>query len=219
MKKLCMFDLDGTLMNTLGTIAGYANRALTENGLSAFPEDDYKYFVGNGAKVLIERALAAQNALEAHAYQKVFAKYNELYDGAPYEGSAPYAGIPELLAALSAHGIKTAVLSNKPDFATRAVVKHFFPDHTFFAVHGGREGVALKPSPEGALLILEELGGIAPEDVLYIGDTAVDMETGRAAGFKTVGVLWGFRGREELEKADAAHIVDVPQEILSIALS
>ncbi len=219
MKKLCMFDLDGTLMNTLGTIAGYANQALAERGLRTFPEEDYKYFVGNGARVLIERALTAQGAMNDENFKDVFSRYNELYDGAPYEKSAPYAGIPSLLASLSAQGILTAVLSNKPDFATCAVVKHFFPTHDFSAAHGGREGVALKPSAEGALLILKELGGIAPADVLYIGDTAVDMDTGHAAGFETVGVLWGFRTEEELREHGADHIVRDPKEILTLALS
>lgn len=219
MKKLCLFDLDGTLMNTIGTIAGYANRALTEAGLRAFAEEDYKYFVGNGARLLIERALKAQNAMTEENFKRVFARYNELYDGAPYEGSAPYDGICALLSDLAARGILTAVLSNKPDFATRAVVSHFFPDHTFSAVHGGRDGVPLKPSPEGALLLLKELGDISPSEVLYIGDTAVDMDTGRAAGFETVGVLWGFRKEDELRAHHAAHIVSDAREILKLALS
>ena len=219
MKKLCLFDLDGTLMNTIGTIAGYANQALAEAGLRTFTEEDYKYFVGNGARLLIERALKAQNAMTEENFKKVFARYNELYDGAPYEGSAPYEGVCELLSHLASHGILTAVLSNKPDFATRAVVSHFFPSHTFSAAHGGRDGVALKPSPEGALLILEELGGISPRDVLYIGDTAVDMDTGRAAGFETVGVLWGFRKEEELRAHHATHIVSDAKDILKLALT
>ncbi len=219
MKKLCIFDLDGTLMNTLGTIAHYANTALSEQGLRTFPEEDYKYFVGDGAKKLIERILKAQGAWSEETYKTVFARYNELYDGAPYEGSAPYEGIPALLSALASHGVLTAVLSNKPDFATRAVVAHFFREHTFSAVHGAREGVALKPSPEGVLLLLEELGGISPEDVLYIGDTSVDIDTGKAAALETVGVLWGFRTEAELREHGAAHIVGKAGEILSLALS
>ena len=215
MKKLCMFDLDGTLMNTIGTISTYMNRTLSEFSLQTFSEDAYKYFVGNGAKILTERALKAQNAMNDETMAKVFARYNEIYDAAPYEGSAPYDGIPALLKALAEKGVMTAVLSNKPDFATRAVVSGFFPDHPFSAVHGGREGIPLKPSPEGALLILEELGGILPDEVLYIGDTAVDIELGIRAGFETVGVLWGFRTEEELRAAGAAHIVRDPAEILA----
>lgn len=216
MKKLCIFDLDGTLMNTLGTIAGYANRALAEAGLATFPEERYRYFVGNGAKILIRRTLEAQNAFTEATYARVFARYNELYDGSPYEGSAPYAGVPALLDALASRGVQTAVLSNKPDFATRAVVAHFFAMHAFSAVHGAREGVALKPSPEGALLILRELGDIAPSEVLYIGDTGTDMDTGKAAGFQTIGVSWGFRTEEELRAHGADFIIRQPDQLLSL---
>ena len=203
MKKLFIFDLDGTLMNTLHTISGYANRALAEAGLQTFPEERYKYFVGEGARVLIERTLVAQNAYDEALHAKVFGRYNELYDGAPYENSAPYEGIPQMLDALAEKGI-----------ATRAVVSHFFPHHSFAAVHGAREGVALKPAPDGVRLILEELGGIDPSEALYLGDTATDMKTGKAAGIETVGVTWGFRDAEELRAHHADRIISHPSEIL-----
>ena len=216
MKKLYIFDLDGTLMNTLHTISGYANRALAEAGLQTFPEERYKYFVGEGARVLIERTLVAQNAYDEALHAKVFRRYNELYDGAPYENSAPYEGIPQMLDALAEKGIAVAVLSNKPDFATRAVVSHFFPHYSFAAVHGAREGVALKPAPDGVRLILEELGGIDPSEALYIGDTATDMKTGKAAGIETVGVTWGFRDAEELRAHHADFIIRQPDQLLSL---
>lgn len=213
MKKACIFDLDGTLMNTLPTVSHYANTALTMHGFSPFEPERYCYFVGNGAKVLVERMLSAQDALTQENFQKVYADYNRMYDAAPNEGSAPYQGIPELIAALKEKGILTAVLSNKPDFAAGEVVKQFFGVGSFDVVHGGREGIPLKPSPVPVKAILEELG-VKAEDCLYIGDTGVDMQTGRGAGITTVGVLWGFRTKEELQENHADHIISSPDELL-----
>lgn len=215
MKKACVFDLDGTLMNTISTVAGYANRALEMHGFAPYPERKYCYFVGNGAKVLVERMLAGQDALTEENYRKVYADYNRMYDAAPNEGSAPYPGIPELIAALKEREILTAVLSNKPDFAAREVVKTFFAPGSFEVVHGGREGVPLKPSAVPVLSVLEELG-VTPEECLYIGDTGVDMQTGRGAGIFTVGVLWGFRTEAELKENRADRIIATPAELLSL---
>ena len=213
MIKACIFDLDGTLTNTLPTISYYANGALVKNGFEPFEEERYKYFVGNGAKTLIERTLSAQGALSEESFSRVFLDYNRAYDNAPLEKTAVYDGVYALLCALRERGMKTAVLSNKPDFATRSVVAHFF-EGSFDAAHGARDGVALKPSPEGALLLLEELGIREASEVLYVGDTSVDMDTGKSAGFFTVGVLWGFRTEEELRAHGADAIVSHPLEIL-----
>lgn len=213
MKRACIFDLDGTLTNTLPTISYYANSALTANGFRPFDEERYKYFVGNGAAALVERILTAQGAMSEESFARVFGDYNRAYDAAPLEKTAVYDGILPLLDALKEKGIKTAVLSNKPDFATRSVVSHFFWGY-FDVAHGAREGIALKPSAEGALALMRELGIEDPASVVYVGDTSVDMDTARAAGFFAVGVLWGFRTEEELRAHGADAIVSYPLEIL-----
>jgi phosphoglycolate phosphatase len=191
------------------------NAALAEERLAPFSAEDYKYFVGNGARRLVERALTARNALSEDTFERVYTRYTAYYDRSPNAKSAPYDGVEELLKALTERGVACAVLSNKPDEATRAVIENFFSYIPFAAVHGGRDGIPLKPAPESALSMLEECGGASPSEVIYVGDTAVDMKTGKAAGFFTVGVLWGFRTRAELEQNGADAIVSHPKEILA----
>lgn len=214
MIKACIFDLDGTLTNTLPTISYYGNAALEKNGFSPFDEERYKYFIGNGAKTLVERMLRAQESMSEENLARVFGDYNSAYNQAPLYKTAVYEGILPLLSALKERGVRTAVLSNKPDFATRSVVEHFFSS-LFNVAHGAREGIPLKPAPDGALALMAELGICDPAEILYVGDTSVDMDTGKAAGFYTVGVLWGFREREELEAHGADAIVSHPSEILN----
>ena len=214
MIKACIFDLDGTLTNTLPTISHYANGALEKNGFLPYGEESYKYFIGNGAKTLVERMLTAQEAMNEENFTRVFGDYNRAYNEAPLYKTEVYEGIYDLLRELRERGIRTAVLSNKPDFATVAVVKHFFSD-LFDVAHGAREGIALKPSSEGALLLMGELGLSDPSEILYVGDTWVDMDTGKGAGFYTVGVLWGFRTEEELREHRADAIVSHPLEIIN----
>ena len=211
MIKACIFDLDGTLLNTLSTIGGYLNRVLEEEGISPFPLERYKTFVGNGARTLVRRALEAADALTEEREARVFARYTRLYDSAPNAGTAPYEGVMALLTALKERGVKVAVLSNKPDFATRSVVESFFGDLVAVA-HGGREGIPLKPAPDGALALLEELS-VTAEECLYVGDTGVDMDTAREAGLFGIGVTWGFRERAELESHGAKAIIDHPSEL------
>ena len=212
MIKACIFDLDGTLLDTLSTIGGYVNEALATEGIPPFPPERYKYFVGNGARTLVRRALEAASAWSEEREARVFPFYTRLYDSAPNAGTKPYEGIMEMLSALKAKGVTVAVLSNKPDFATRSVVASFFGDRVAIA-HGGREGVPLKPAPDGALALLEELG-VTAEECLYIGDTGVDMDTARAAGLFGIGVSWGFREREELVAHGAKAIIDHPASLL-----
>ncbi len=212
MIKACIFDLDGTLTNTLPTISHYANAALEKNGFLPYDEERYKYFVGNGAKNLVARMLTEQGAMSEESFARVFGDYNATYDAAPLYKTEVYDGIYELLRELRTRGIQTAVLSNKPDFATVSVVKHFFGD-LFDIAHGAREGIALKPSPDGALSLMRELGLSSPAEILYVGDTSVDMDTGKSAGFYTVGVKWGFRTEEELRRHGADAIVSHPAEI------
>ncbi|MBR2404083.1 MAG: HAD family hydrolase [Clostridia bacterium] len=215
MIKACIFDLDGTLLDTIPTISHYCNLSLEEFGLGTIEDEEYKYLVGNGAKVLIERALDFVGADKEEYFEKVYKFYTKAYDKDVSYGTKPYDGIPEMLAELKTMGIRTYVLSNKPDFAANEAIKTFL-GNLIDATYGGRDGVALKPSTEGVDIVLSE-NGIKREECLYIGDTSVDMQTGKNALMYTIGVLWGFRKRDELEANGADAIVSQASEIVAIA--
>jgi len=215
MIKYAIFDLDGTLLNTITTITYYINLVLRREGIREITEDECKYFVGNGAKTLIKRVMESRAVTDEETTYRVWKEYNREYNLDTLYLTEPYDEIRDLLSALKERNIRLAVLSNKPDDTTENIIPAFFPD-TFDVVHGGREGVALKPSPEGVFEIFKEMGATA-EETMYIGDTNVDMQTGKNAGAKiTVGVLWGFRTREELMLSGADIIVEHPLEILSL---
>ena len=217
MIKAIIFDLDGTILNTIETITYYCNKALETHGFNTATTNEYKYFAGNGAKLLIERAMRYTREYTDEEYQSVFALYNKLYDSDTLYLTSPFEGITELLESLHKKGIKTAVLSNKPDFATSDVVGKVFGKEAFDYVRGGIEGVPLKPDPTAVFDIMKELN-VSPEEVIFVGDTNIDIATGKNAGLYTIGVLWGFREREELEKAGADVITDSVEEILKIAV-
>ena len=218
MIKCSIFDLDGTLLNTISTITHYVNRALTTYSIEQITEDECKYFVGTGARELIKKALASKDITDCETFDKVFSTYTELYNSAPLYLTDVYDGIPEMIDSLKKRGIKLAVLSNKPDLPTGRVVETFFSG-CFDYVSGAKEGIALKPSAEGVFPILEYLG-VSPEECAWIGDTATDILTGINAGIALkIGVLWGFRGRFELENAGADLIVAHPKEILDGVLN
>lgn len=212
MFKAILFDLDGTLTNTLEDIAAAMNRALRLHGLPEWPVEAYRYLVGNGAKVLSERCVRDRQALAPVVRQT----YQAYYQTHNLVRTQPYKGVPELLRALAAAGIALAVLSNKPDADTKAVVCHFFPDVPFRVVRGQVEGVPVKPDPAGAIAVAREMG-VAPGDFLYLGDTAVDMRCALAAGMHPVGALWGFRTAEELRDSGAEALVQQPGELLALA--
>ncbi len=214
MIKAVIYDVDGTVLDTLSTIAHYGNKALKQFGFLPLPEENYKHYAGNGAKVLIEKMLEASGVSVNEHFENVFTYYNEIYNASPVAYTKPFEGITELVVALKEKGIKQAVVSNKPDFATRGVMSACFRDE-FDRVYGARDGVKLKPDPNALLSVLDELG-VDKSECLYVGDTSVDMDTGRNADVKTVGVLWGFRDREELEEHGADYIVDKPEQILEI---
>ncbi len=215
MKKLCIFDLDGTLLDTLPTISYYCNLTLREFGLPEIEEERYKYLAGNGAKVLIERMIAEVGAEREEYFDKMFEFYNREYDKNFSYLTKVFDGVPELLKGLADIGIKTAVISNKPDFAAVSVVKMFLGDLVYIA-HGGREGIPLKPAPDGVFKIFEE-AGVTADECLYVGDTGTDMETGKNSGIFSIGVLWGFRKEDELLENGADLIVSHPLEILDYA--
>lgn len=215
MIKYAIFDLDGTLLNTLTTITYYVNLILKRKGLKEITEEECKYFVGNGARKLIWRAANSRGLTDEAKIAEIFDEYNEEYNAAPLYLTEPYSGIVELVSALKAKNIKLAVLSNKPDAATVDIVPSFFGD-SFEVVHGARDNVALKPMPEGVFEICRELSATVDE-LMYLGDTNVDMMTGKNAKAKlTVGVSWGFRPVAELVEAGADVVVDNPLEILDL---
>jgi len=211
MYRAVLFDLDGTLTDTLQDIADAMNRALRLHGLEEWPVGAYRYLVGNGARILAQRCVRERQEL-AEAVRQTYQAYYETHN---LVQTRPYEGIPELLQALHAQGLALAVFSNKPDADTKAVVRHFFPEIPFRVVRGQVEGVPVKPDPAGALAVATELG-IAPTDFLYLGDTATDMECARAAGMHPVGAVWGFRTARELEESGAEHLAQTPDDLLTI---
>ena len=207
--KAVVFDLDGTLVNTLADISAAMNGALEEMNLPGWEIDDYKYLVGNGARKLAERAVREKTELT----EAVLDSYQRRYEKHNTDLSAPYEGIPELLRSLKDRGVRISVLTNKPDADARRVLAFYFPDIVFDSVHGQREGVPVKPDPAGAYEISRELG-IPADEFFYLGDTAVDMTCAVRAGMRPVGVLWGFRTRKELEESGAEIIISRPEELL-----
>ncbi|MBP3331237.1 MAG: HAD family hydrolase [Tidjanibacter sp.] len=215
MKRLVIFDLDGTLLNTLGGIGAACNKMLAHYGFPQWGPDDYKIFIGNGTKKLIERALPAERAADDAFVEEAKELYLQIYRGDLMAETAPYEGVPELLCALRERGVALAVASNKFDDGTKQLIAHFFSEFEFAAVEGQKEGVAVKPDPTIVNDILHK-AGVAVEDVLYVGDTGVDMRTAMNAGAESVGVTWGFRGHDELSANGANHIISQPSEILSL---
>ena len=213
MIKACVFDLDGTLLNTLTTIAYYGNTALKKFGIEPIETERYKYLVGNGAKLLVERMLRERDAYTQEMYDKVYKYYNDCYNADVRRYTKPYDCIIDMLKQLKARNIAVGVISNKPDFAACGAVADFIPHGLVDVAHGQIEGIKIKPAPDGALNVLSELGVSAAETV-YVGDTWIDMQTGKNLGAFTVGVLWGFRDYDELKENGADLIVKTPMEIV-----
>jgi phosphoglycolate phosphatase len=215
MKKYCIFDLDGTLLNTLSTITYYLNGAITPLGATPVSEEECKYFIGDGAANLVRRALTSRGLYSEESFPDILKSYKNAYDSAPLYLTEPYPGITELIDWLCREGVTLAVLSNKPNEATVAVVREFFGDK-FAYVQGGMDKIPLKPSPE-APLRLASLMGANPCEVAFIGDTAVDIETAKNMGAAlAVGVSWGFRSEYELKEAGADVIVASPSLLYEV---
>ncbi|REG29707.1 phosphoglycolate phosphatase [Archangium gephyra] len=213
--RAALFDLDGTLLDSLHDIGAAMNHALATQGLPVHPLADYRRFVGEGVRVLVGRAVP-QGREEHH--DAVMASYKAFYAEHLLDHTRPYPGVHEVLSRLQAEGVKLAVLSNKPDAATRRLVEALLPDVRFGAVYGERTGVPRKPDPTAALGIAAELG-VAPGECAFIGDTAVDMDTARAAGMYSVGVTWGFRDVAELQKHGAGALAHSSDELLQALAS
>ena len=216
MIKAVIFDLDGTLADTLETLAYYGNKTLEHIGLPPIETQRFRYLVGRGARVLMEDMLISSGREpDGSTVEGMLADFNRMYLENTMYLTKPYPGIPELLQVLKNNGLKLAVFSNKPDAATQKVVSALFGE-AFDFVLGKREELPRKPAPDGALLAARKLG-VTPAECLYVGDTDTDMQTGMAAGMTTVGVLWGFRTRAELEQNNARYIACKPDDIFGIA--
>lgn len=214
-KQLVIFDLDGTLLDTMADLANATNQALERCGYPTHPVDAYYQFVGNGINKLIARALpeASSNEENVLRIRSLFVPY---YNEHNADCSRPYPGIMELLCNLQSRGVRIAVASNKYHEATMKLVRHFFSGIHFSVILGQREGVLIKPAPDIVYDILRETG-IDAEQALYVGDSGVDMQTALNAGVESVGVTWGFRSEEELRECGAMHIVHKAEEVLHIA--
>ena len=211
MKKLVIFDLDGTLLNTIADLAQSTNHTLRTLGYPTHELSEYPFMVGNGINKLFERALpegekTPENVLRMRAE---FIPYYNVHNA---DMSQPYPGIQALLNRLQALGIQLAVASNKYQEATTKLIRHYFPNIHFAAVLGQREGLPVKPDPCIVHDILR-ITAVSPADVLYVGDSGVDMLTARNAGVEACGVTWGFRPRTELEEYTPAHIVDKAEDL------
>ena len=213
--KACIFDLDGTLTNTLESMTYSVNLTLEEMGLSKITKDQCRLFVGNGARVLMEKSLKAAGDTDASRIEEGMEIYGRIFDQNCTYHVTPYEGIPEMLKALKDKGIQLAVLSNKPDRQTVKVVKAIFGEELFDYAQGQKEGIRRKPEPDGVWYLMEQMH-VSKEECLYIGDSEVDAATGRNAGLKTIGVLWGFRDRKTLETAGADDLIDRPDELLQL---
>ena len=213
MIKYAIFDLDGTLLSTLESIRYHLNRTLVSNGLSEVTLSQCGEFIGNGARKLVTRAVNAGGVSDEALIDKALAEYNEAYNSDPLPHTYPYPGIAELVDALYERGIALGVVTNKPEPTAIQLIEHFFGGKFRF-VRGGRAGAILKPDPTDSLAALSEIGG-TPEECIFVGDTYVDILTGKNMGAAlSVGVLWGFRTYEELDEAGADIIVKDAGEIL-----
>lgn len=205
-----IFDLDGTLLNTLDDLANALNHTLTQFGFPARTRDEVQNFVGNGLRKLLERAIP--NGLDNPEFEEVFVQFKSYYTAHCKEVTLPYPGIMEVLTTLFEKQIPMAIVSNKNDAAVKELSADFFKGLIPVAI-GEREGILKKPAPDTVLAALSELGADASTAV-YVGDSDVDIKTAANSGMDCISVSWGFRGREFLEKEGASVIIDTPSELL-----
>lgn len=212
--KAVIFDMDGTLLDTIQDLAESMNEALRRCNFPVHPVESYKNFVGDGVEALARRVLP-EGRREPETVSACVSDMRKEYWARWQKNTRPYRGVPELLDALAERGVKLSILSNKPDEFAKIMAAALLPRWTFEPVLGARPSIPKKPDPAGALEIAGLLS-ISPEEFLYIGDTATDMKTAKAAGMYPVGVLWGFRTAEELKTSGAKIIIENPLELLEI---
>ncbi len=215
MTKAFIFDLDGTLTDTLDSLHVSVVGTLEELGLPPVTREQCRQFVGNGARVLMEKSIRAAGGDVDGLLDEAMQVYGRIFDANCTYHVVPYEGIMELLSLLGQKGMKLAVLSNKPHRQTVHVVEEIFGKQTFAWISGQKEGIARKPDPQAALLIVKELG-VKPCECVYVGDSEVDVATGKAACMRTIGVVWGFRTRGVLLEAGAEAIAGSPEEIMEL---
>ncbi len=211
--KAVIFDLDGTLIDSLEDIALSMNDVLEEFNLPTHPLSAYNQFVGDGALYLTQRAVPYNTPLEQ--IDKILARYKDVYDKAIHDSTKPYEGIYELLTHLQKLPLKLGILSNKPHEFTLKYAHSLFAEYPFLEIHGQKEDVPKKPHPQGAFNIANAFN-LTPEEIFYVGDTPTDMYTAHNAKMKSIGVLWGFRTKEELVEANAHYLAKTPMDILEI---
>lgn len=210
MYKLAIFDMDGTILNTLEDLKNSINVALSQNGFPERTLEEVRSFVGNGSRKLVERSVPEGTTVQEQ--EKVLASFDADYSTHCAVYTRPYEGIPELVATLKKHGIKTAVVSNKPDYGVQALCEQYFQGLFDFAI-GVREGMRKKPAPDTVFEVLKFFQ-TSKEEAVFIGDSDVDVQTAIHAGVSCIGVSWGFRDREVLQNAGATQIVNTTQELL-----
>jgi phosphoglycolate phosphatase len=209
--KAVLFDLDGTLLDTLDDLADSMNSALSKMKLPVHPVSSYRYFVGDGVKTLVRRVLSPDRQDE-ESVNTCLDLMQEEYGRRWADKTKPYPGIMNMLERLHAGNVPLAVLSNKNDEFTTMVVSRYFPSGVFSMVCGHKKETPLKPDPSGALEIADRLN-VKPSDFAYLGDTSTDMVTASGAGMCAIGALWGFRTEEELLKNGARHVIESPDEL------
>lgn len=217
MIKAAIFDLDGTLLNTLEDVVNACNYALKKCNFKTHSIEEYKVFVGDGRSKLIERIVPDEYKGNDEVKNKVLRLFDEYYSGHMLDMTKPYEGICEMLKSLKEKGVKLAVVSNKPDEFVGGIVKKYFGD-TFEIVHGQRTNYPVKPDPTTVYEVIESFG-IKLNESIYVGDSNVDIYTAKNAKVKSIGVAWGFRGEEELREAGADYIVYDSNEITELILS
>ena len=210
--EAAIFDLDGTLVNSLDDLADSANAVLRRHGFPIHDMEAYRYFVGNGSRRLIERILPKDRASDAVFVRDFMAEYKEGYAAHLLDQTKPYEGIMEMLEELRRRSIPMAVCTNKHQSAAEMIVKTLFPHGIFQEIIGDQEGLPRKPDPQKVLRIMRNFG-VTGEQTAYFGDTDVDMDTARNAGTFAVGVLWGFRPKEELIAHGADLLLSHPMEL------
>lgn len=213
-KDLVIFDLDGTLLNTITDLGASCNYALRTMGYAEHPVSAYNYMVGNGVRKLLERA---NPDLGPEGIDELLTHFREHYDEHCTDSTFPYPGIPEMLRELTDRGVAVAVATNKYQSAAEKIIHHFFPDIPFVAVLGQVEDRPAKPDPSVEFAILN-IHPTPKARVIHVGDSAVDIETARRACVDSVGVTWGFRPVSELRRAFADHLASTPSEILDLVL-
>ncbi len=215
MSHAVLFDLDGTLFDSLADLAEAGNAVLRARGFAEHPHDAYRYFVGDGIRILVRRILPPEHQQDEALIDQCLAEFRTQYGQAWNVHSHLYSGIPELLEELERRKVPMAIFSNKPHDFTVQCVRYYLPDVPFRIVWGVDQNRPRKPDPTGACQIAEQLQ-IPPEQWLYVGDTSIDMRTARGAGMFPVGVLWGFRDAQELRAAGAEILLDRPQQLLDV---